>query len=67
MSEALDKKYKKTAQTIGSTFGVSDTLISILKQLIEEKYLDFILAFKSQKSQTMEQLKESSVFLKKKS
>jgi len=60
MSEGLDKKYKQTAQTIGSTFGVSDTLISILKQLIEEKYLDFILAFKRQKSQTMEQLKESS-------
>ena len=60
MSEALDNKYKQAAQAIGSTFGVSDTLISILKLLVDEKYLDFVLAFKRQKSQTMEQLKDSS-------
>ena len=63
-SEIIDKKYKKAAQIINTAGGtplvVSDTLIEILKVLVEEKHLDFILAFKSKKSQTLEQLKESS-------
>ncbi|MFX0009553.1 MAG: hypothetical protein ACFE9R_04505, partial [Candidatus Hermodarchaeota archaeon] len=63
-SEIIDKKYKKAAQIINTAGGtplvVSDTLIQILKVLVEENHLDFILAFKSKKSQTLEQLRESS-------
>jgi len=64
MSEAIDRKYKKAAQVINSAGGtpypITDTLISILKYLLDEEYLDFIIAFRRKKSQTMEQLKESS-------
>ncbi|MCP4760938.1 MAG: hypothetical protein GY870_04090 [archaeon] len=69
MSAAIDenalKKYKKAGKIItkagGTPFPVSDALIELLSNLIEEKDLDFILAFKRKKSQTMEQLKESIV------
>ena len=64
MSEAIDKKYKKAAQVInsagGSPYPITDTLIKILKHLVNEEYLDFIIAFKKSRSQTMDQLKESS-------
>ncbi|MHA1104295.1 MAG: ATP-binding protein [Promethearchaeota archaeon] len=64
MSEAIEKKYKKAAQVInnagGTPYPVTDTLIKILKHLVDEEYLDFIIAFKKKRSQTMEQLKESS-------
>ncbi|MHA1485745.1 MAG: hypothetical protein ACTSSC_01070 [Promethearchaeota archaeon] len=64
MSEAIDKKYKKAAQVInsagGSPYPITDTLIKILKHLVDEEYLDFIIAFKKSRSQTMDQLKESS-------
>lgn len=68
MTESIDinlyNKYKEVAQTInsagGSSFPVTDTLISILKLITSEEDLDFILAFKKQKSQTLEQLKLSS-------
>ena len=68
MTEELDKniynKYKKAAQVInsagGTPYAINDTLISIVKHLITEEDLDFIMAFKKQKSQTMEQLKTIS-------
>jgi len=64
MSENIDKEYKKVAQVInsagGTPFPVTDTLIEILKHLVPEKHLGFIRAFRKRKSQTMEQLKESS-------
>ena len=68
MTEVIDKnlynKYKKVAQTInsagGTPFAIGDTLISIVKLITSEEDLDFILAFRKQKSQTLEQLKDSS-------
>ena len=64
MSEAIEKKYKKAAQVInnagGTPYPITDTLIKILKHLVDEEYLDFILAFKKSRSQTKDQLKESS-------
>jgi len=64
MSESLDKEYKKVAQIInsagGTPFPVTDTLIEILRRLVDAEYLSFIGAFRKKKSQTMEQLKESS-------
>lgn len=64
MSENIDREYKKAAQIInsagGTPFPVTDTLIEILKRLVEAEHLDFIRAFRKKKSQTMEQLKESS-------
>jgi len=63
LTEALDK-YKKATQIInsagGTPYSISDTLISIVKILLTEEDLDFILAFEKQKSQTLEQLKDSS-------
>lgn len=59
-----EEKYKKAARIIVKTgmlpIPVSDTLIEILKLLIDEDDLDFISAFKHKYSQTMEQLKQSS-------
>jgi len=68
MTEMVDKKidgkYRKAAQVINSAGGtpypITDTLIEILKRLVTEEYLDFIMAFEKQRSQTMEQLKTSS-------
>ncbi len=64
MSENIDKEYKKVAQVInsagGTPFPVTDTLIELLKHLVEEEHLGFIRAFRKKKSQTMDQLKESS-------
>ena len=63
MTEVLDK-YKKVTQIInsagGTPYSISDTLVSIVKFLVSEEDLDFITAFEEQKSQTLEQLKESS-------
>lgn len=59
-----DEKYKKAARAIikagGTPLPISDTLLEILKHIIEEDELDFVMAFKRKASQTMEQLKESS-------
>ncbi|MFX0189050.1 MAG: ATP-binding protein [Candidatus Hodarchaeota archaeon] len=62
MSEA---KYKKAAGIInkagGTPLPINETLLTILKYIINEDELDFInLAFRRKISQTMEQLKESS-------
>ncbi len=57
-------KYKKAAQTIIKAgilpFPLTDTLMEILKYLLDEDDLDFIIAFRRKLSQTMVQLKKSS-------
>ena len=62
MSEAIDEKYKNAVQVISSAGGspvpATATTIAILKYIVDEKHVDFILAFKGKRSQTMEQLKE---------
>ncbi|MFX0022210.1 MAG: ATP-binding protein [Candidatus Hermodarchaeota archaeon] len=59
-----DLKYKKAARAIVKAgpipFPINDTMIQLLKILINEEQLDFILAFKNKPSQTMEELKLSS-------
>lgn len=61
---SLEEKYKRVAGVIntagGTPFPIGNTLIEILKYFIEEDELDFIMAFKREKSQTMEQLKKNS-------
>lgn len=60
----IDEKYKKAGEIISTAGGtplpVNDTLIKLLKFFINEDELDFIAAFAEKKSQTMEQLKQSS-------
>lgn len=57
-------KYKIAAEAIsqagGTPIPTNDTLLEILTYFINEDEVDFIAAFKGQKSQTMEQLKQSS-------
>lgn len=63
MTESINEKYKAVAGVIAGAGGplsrVSDISIQILKKIINEKELDFLMAFKEQRSQTMDQLKES--------
>ncbi|MHA2269881.1 MAG: 4Fe-4S binding protein [Promethearchaeota archaeon] len=64
MSEAIDERYRNAVQVINSAGGspvpVTDNTIAILKYIVEEEHLDFIMAFKGKRSQTIDQLKESS-------
>ncbi|MFX1325793.1 MAG: 4Fe-4S binding protein [Promethearchaeota archaeon] len=64
MSEAIDERYKNAVQVInragGSPVPVTDNTVAILKHIVDEEHLDFIMAFKGKRSQTMEELKESS-------
>ena len=69
MTEALDqetyKKYEKAARIVNSAGGtplrVGKALIAILRHIVpDEKDLDFLDHFKEKKSQTMEQLRETS-------
>ncbi|MHA2182599.1 MAG: hypothetical protein ACXAAH_14355, partial [Promethearchaeota archaeon] len=64
MSEAIDERYKNAVQVINSAGGspipVTDNTIAILKYIVEDEHLDFIMAFKGKRSQTMEQLKEGT-------
>jgi len=64
MSEAIDERYKNAVQVINSAGGspvpVTDNTIAILKYIVEEEHLDFIMAFKGKRSQTIEQIKEST-------
>ena len=64
MSETIDEKYKNAVNVINSAGGtpvqVTDNTVAILKYIVEEKHLDFIMAFKGKRSQSMEQLKEST-------
>ena len=59
-----EEKYRKAADAINAAGGtplpVTDTLIEILKLLIAEDELDFIIAFREQRSQTAEQLLQST-------
>jgi Pyruvate/2-oxoacid:ferredoxin oxidoreductase delta subunit len=59
-----DQNYKKAARIIVKAgrlpFPVNETLIEILKYIIDESDLDIIIAFKLKKSQTMEELKKRS-------
>ncbi|MFX1378695.1 MAG: ATP-binding protein [Promethearchaeota archaeon] len=59
-----DLKYQKAARAIIKAgflpLPINYTMIQLLKLLIDEDQLDFILAFKNKPSQTMEQLKKSS-------
>ena len=63
MSKSIDEKYTAVGKIINKAGGtptrLSDTAIEILKIIIEEKYLDFLMAFKKKTSLTMDQLKES--------
>ena len=60
----IDEKYTRAGEIISTAGGtplpVSDTLIKLLKHFIREDEVDFIFAFNDKKSQTMEQLKQSS-------
>ena len=64
MSDAVKEKYTEAVKAInsasGTPLGVTDTTIDILKFLVPEEYLDLIISFSKRKSQTMEQIKESS-------
>ena len=64
MINISEEKYKRAARIIIKAgrlpFPVSETLLEILRYLIDEDELDFIMAFKLKKSQTMEQLKKST-------
>jgi Pyruvate/2-oxoacid:ferredoxin oxidoreductase delta subunit len=61
---SMDDRYKEVTSTIntagGTPFPETDTLVEIVKRLVDEDELDMIMAFKGQKSQTLDQLKESS-------
>jgi len=60
----LDENYRKAARTIVKAgyipFPINDTMIELLKLLIDKEQLPFITAFRRKASQTMEQLKDSS-------
>jgi NAD-dependent dihydropyrimidine dehydrogenase PreA subunit len=61
----VDERYRQAAQTIAGGSpgaGVSDALVDIIKALVEEEEIDLILAFKEKRSQSLDQLKESSGF-----
>jgi Pyruvate/2-oxoacid:ferredoxin oxidoreductase delta subunit len=55
----LDERYQQVAETISGR-GVTDTLVDIMKELVKEDQINLILAFKEKKSQSLDQLKESS-------
>ncbi len=59
-----DEKYRKVGRVIVKAevlpFPINDTLLEILKEIIDEDELDFIMAFRRKFSQTMEELKKSS-------
>ena len=55
----LDDRYKQVTGTITGG-GVNDTLVDIIKELVKEDQIDLILAFKGKRSQSLDQLKESS-------
>ncbi|MBY9020941.1 MAG: 4Fe-4S binding protein [Candidatus Lokiarchaeota archaeon] len=61
MSNEIDAKYKEIGNILNKAgpYILTDSVIEILKYSISEDNLDFLLAFKRNISQTMEQLKES--------
>ncbi len=62
--EKVEEDYKKAAQVIIRAgilpFPLTETLLEIMRYIIREEDLGFIMAFKRKFSQTMEQLKKSS-------
>ncbi|WP_028316880.1 ATP-binding protein [Desulfatibacillum aliphaticivorans] len=60
----LNEKYMPVVETIQKAGGTppptTPTLVELIKEVIKEDEIDFILAFNEQKSQTMEQLKAST-------
>ena len=60
----INEQYLEAATIIngagGTPLQVNETLVQIIKELVEEEEINMILAFKEKTSQTMEQLKESS-------
>jgi len=62
--EKIDLKYKKVVSVLNKAgefpIPFSDILLKILKITIKEKDLDFILAFRKNISQTMEELKKNT-------
>ncbi|MFX1570103.1 MAG: ATP-binding protein [Promethearchaeota archaeon] len=65
-----EQNYKQAARVIVKAgmfpFPITDTMIKILKLLINEEELELIMAFKRTSSQTMDQLKQSSKMPEKK-
>ena len=61
MSNEIDAKYKQIGNILNKAgpYILTDSVIEILKYSISEDNLDFLVAFKKNISQTMEQLKES--------
>jgi len=61
MSNEIDAKYEKIGKILNQAgpYILTDNVIKILKYSISEDDLDFLMAFKKNISQTMEQLKES--------
>ncbi len=61
---SADEKYRNVAEIINTAGGtplpVTDTLISIIKLLVPDDEVELLLAFDDAKSQTLEQLKQSS-------
>jgi len=61
---SIEDKYKMAGGAIsmagGTPIPVNDTLVKILRYFIQEDELDFVIAFKGRKSQTMEQLKQNT-------
>lgn len=60
----MDEKYIQICHIIiaagGTPLPVNDTLLEIIRRVILEDEVDFIMAFKDKNSQTIDQLKESS-------
>jgi NAD-dependent dihydropyrimidine dehydrogenase PreA subunit len=61
MSNEIDAKYEKVGNILNKAgpYILTNNVIEILKYSISEDNLDFLMAFKRNISQTMEQLKES--------
>ena len=61
MSNEINEKYKQIGNILNKAgpYILTDSVIEILKYSISEDNLDFLMAFKKNISQTMEQLKES--------
>jgi ferredoxin len=62
--QELSIKYHEAAQAVINAgivpFPLTETMIEILKMYLEEEDLDFIIAFKTKASMTMDQLKEKT-------
>ncbi|RJQ74168.1 MAG: 4Fe-4S dicluster domain-containing protein [Desulfobacteraceae bacterium] len=61
---SIDDKYKEAGSAItmagGTPVPVNETLIKLLRYYVMEEELDFVIAFKGRKSQTLDQLKAST-------